>query len=67
MRERGISRSDVRTVLSKCLVSRIEPDHQKRFRWTAEAKDLDERPLQIVIGAIIADGEPVKVITVITL
>ena len=66
MKERGISRSDVRKVLSRCWVSRIEPD-RLGFRWTAEAKGLDERPLQIVIGAITADDEPVKVITVIAL
>ena len=66
MRERGISRSDVRTVLSRCWVSRIEL-YPQGFRWTAEGKDLDGRSLQIVIRAMTADNEPVTVITVIAL
>ena len=64
MRERFISRADVRTVLSRCRVSRIEPDHQG-VRWVAEGKDLDERSLQIVIAAIDAGEKSVVVITAI--
>ena len=64
MKERFISRADVCTVLSRCWVSRIEPDHQG-FRWIAEGKDLDDRSLQIVIAAIDAGDKSVVVITAI--
>lgn len=63
MRERGLTRQDVKAALRSGLVVGVELAYETEVRWKVLGTDLDGNKLAVIIAAIREDGDLVIVVT----